>query len=228
MKEAFTRTEMLIGTKAMEALAGARVAVFGIGGVGGYVVEALVRFGVGAIDIIDHDVISETNINRQIIADVNTLGRPKTEVMRERIQSINPDCKATEHKIMYLPDTAEHINFADYTYVVDAVDTVTAKLLIIERAKKAGVPVISCMGTAGKLDPGKLAIGDISETSICPLARVMRKELKARGITDVKVCYSTEEPIKSEEGRPGSSAIVPPSAGLMIAGEVIKDIGGMH
>lgn len=228
MKETFARTEMLIGDKAMEALSCARVAVFGIGGVGGYVVEALVRSGVGAIDIIDHDVISESNINRQIIADVNTIGRPKTEVMHERIARINPDCKVTEHRLMYLPDTADRIHFRDYTYVVDAVDTVTAKLLIIERAKEAGVPVISCMGTAGKLNPGKLTIGDISETSICPLARVMRKELKARGISDVKVCYSTEKPIKTEEGRPGSSAIVPPSAGLLIAGEVIKEIGGMH
>lgn len=224
---------MLLGKEALQGLSNKRVAVFGVGGVGGYVVEALARSGVGAIDLIDNDVVSVSNINRQIIALTDTVGKPKTEVMQERIAKINPDCKVICHNLFYLPEVAEQFPFDSYDYIVDAVDTVTAKIDLIVQAKKRRIPIISSMGTGNKLSPSMLEIADIYETSVCPLARVMRKELKARNIDSCKVVYSKEEPIKplfgekqTEERRaiPGSTAFVPASAGLLIASEVIKDL----
>ena len=222
----FDRTSMLLGREAVELLSRSKVIVFGIGGVGGYVCEALARSGVGTIVIVDKDKVDVTNINRQIIATHDTVGRPKTEVMEERIHSINPDCKVIRHDIFYLPETADEIDFSDADHVVDAVDTVTAKLLIIERAKAAGVHVISSMGTGNKLDPSRFRVADIYKTSVCPLAKVMRRELKKRGINSLKVVYSDEEPLSSGSRTPGSVAFVPPVAGLMIAGEVVRDIVG--
>lgn len=235
MKEQFERTGLLLGEEAVELLQQKRVAVFGIGGVGGFTVEALVRSGVGAIDLIDKDEVSVTNINRQIIATQKTLGMPKVEVMKERILEINPHCKVTTHECFYLPETANQFSFSDYDYIVDAVDTVTAKLELVEQAKEAGTPVISSMGAGNKLDASRFEVADISKTSVCPLARVMRRELKKRGITHLKVVYSREEPLMpkeqiAEEGRrmlPGSVAFVPSVAGLMIAGEVIRDLTGV-
>lgn len=232
MREQFERTGFLLGEEAVGNLAKKRVAVFGVGGVGGYTVEALARSGVGAIDIIDKDTVSISNINRQIIATHKTVGRPKVEVMAERIADINPECKVRAHECFYLPDTAEQFSFEDYDYIVDAVDTVTAKLDLIVRAKEAGVPVISSMGAGNKLDASGFEIADISKTSVCPLARVMRRELKKRGITQLKVVYSKEEPLTpkiqlAEDGKrqiPGSVAFVPSVAGLLIAQEVILDI----
>ncbi len=234
-KEVFGRTEMFFGEDGMARLERSRVAVFGVGGVGGYVVEALVRSGVGAIDVIDNDDVSVSNINRQIIATCDTVGRSKVDVARERILSINPDCKVTAHKLFYLPETAESFDFSQYDYIVDAVDTVTAKLDIIERATALGVPVISSMGAGNKLDPTKLCVCDIYKTSVCPLARVMRRELKKRGVKRLKVVYSTEEAVTLSDGAksvtdgnkrsvPASNAFVPPVAGLIIAGEVVKEL----
>ena len=233
----FSRTELLLGTEALRRLKAARVAVFGVGGVGGFVVEALARSGVGQFDLIDRDTVSETNINRQIIATTKTIGREKTEVMKERVLEINPEAQVFVHQCFFLPDNAAEFDFGQYTYVVDAVDTVTAKLLIIEKAKQAGVPVISSMGAGNKLDPTRFEVADISQTSVCPLAKVMRRELKKRGITEVKVIYSKEEPVAHQtvgeedtERRvtPGSVAFVPSVAGLIIAGEVVKDIAGVQ
>lgn len=234
MKEQFERSAMLLGIDNVNGLSKKRVALFGVGGVGGYVAEALARTGVGALDLIDHDTVSLTNINRQIIATMETVGRNKAEVMKERVLSINPDAQVQVHDCFFLPENAEKFRFEDYDYVVDAVDTVTAKLEIIERAKKAGVPVISAMGAGNKLDPTRFEVADISETSVCPLAKVMRRELKKRGIEKVKVVYSKEEakiplfePPAQEETRkkaPGSVAFVPSVAGLIVAGEVIKDL----
>lgn len=233
MNEKFARTEMLLGTEAMDKLKNTKVAVFGIGGVGGYVAEALVRSGIGKLVLVDNDTVSESNINRQIIATTKTIGRFKTEVMKERALEINPEIKIEECRCFFLPENAEAFDFTEYDYVVDAVDTVTAKIAIIEKAKAAGVPVISCMGTGNKLNPGAFEITDISKTSVCPLAKVMRKELKDRGIQGVKVLYSREEAMKpkvnitAQEGRrstPGSTSFVPPLAGLMIAGEVVRDL----
>lgn len=234
MKEQFERSAMLLGVDNTDGLSKKRVAVFGVGGVGGYVAEALARTGVGALDFIDHDTVSTTNINRQIIATVETVGRNKAEVMKERVLSINPDAQVQVHDCFFLPENAEKFRFEDYDYVVDAVDTVTAKLEIIERAKKAGVPVISAMGAGNKLDPTRFEVADISETSVCPLAKVMRRELKKRGIEKVKVVYSKEEaktplfepPVQEETRKkaPGSVAFVPSVAGLIVAGEVIKDL----
>lgn len=219
------RTKALIGDDSITKLERAKVYVFGIGGVGGYVCEALCRSGVGKFVLVDKDEVSITNINRQIIATTNTVGRYKTEVMKERILSINPQALVECVNEFYLPENAETIDFSDADYVVDAVDTVTAKIEIIKRAKEAGVPVISSMGTGNKLDPTKFAVDDISKTSVCPLAKVMRKELKERGIRGVKVLFSTEEPIRTDLGRtPASISFVPACAGLMIAGEVIKDL----
>ncbi len=222
--EAFSRTEQLLGADAMQRLSAARVAVFGIGGVGGYVAEALARSGVGALDLFDNDTVCESNLNRQIIALHSTIGQYKVDAMKARIADIAPTTKVTTHCCFYMPDNAADYPFGCYDYVVDAVDTVTAKLTIIERAQAAGVPVISCMGTGNKLDPSQLKVADISKTSVCPLARVMRRELRVRGITHVKVLYSTEEPIKSDNTSrtPSSVAFVPASAGLMIAGEVVR------
>ncbi len=230
----FSRTERLFGKNAMQKLAASRVAVFGAGGVGGYVLEALARSGVGAIDIIDSDEICVTNINRQILATRSSVGRAKVDVAAERIADINPDCKVTTHKLFYLPENADMINFNSFDYIVDAIDTVTGKIAIIERAKRLGVPVISCMGTGNKTDPSALKVSDIYKTSVCPLARVMRRELKKRGVEALKVVYSEEEPVApdicadelKDNGRqpPASCAFVPSVAGLMIAGEVIKDL----
>lgn len=242
MENQFSRTELLFGTRAMEKIAGARVAVFGIGGVGGYTVEALVRSGIGEIDLIDSDTVSLTNLNRQIIATKSSIGKYKVDVMRERIMDINPDVKVHVHKCFYLPETKDQFDFSQYDYVVDAVDTVTAKLQIVEEAEAAGVPVISSMGAGNKLDPAAFQVADIYKTSVCPLAKVMRRELKKRGIKRLKVVYSQEIPITpdpellssySEEvsplapqkrSVPGSVAFVPSVAGLIIAGEVLKDL----
>ena len=240
----FQRTEALLGCAAMQKLYKSRVAVFGAGGVGGYVLEALARSGIGAIDIIDGDAISLTNLNRQILATYLTLNRYKADVAAERIGEINPDCKATAHRLFFLPETENSIDFTRFDYVVDAIDTVTGKLKIIEKAKLCGVPAISCMGTGNKLDPSAFKVADITKTSVCPLARVMRRELKKRGISDVKVVYSEEPPSAmqtvdctervdvakiadsglSEKLPPASCAFVPAAAGLLIAAEVIKDL----
>ena len=244
MTEQLSRTAKLIGKENIERLASARVAVFGVGGVGGFTVEALARSGIGHIELIDHDTVALSNLNRQIIATRDTIGRDKVEVMKERILSINPDAEVVVHKCFFLPENKDEFDFSKFTYVVDAVDTVTAKIAIIEEAKNAGVPVISSMGTGNKLDPTKFEVEDISKTSVCPLAKVMRRELKKRGISHVKVVYSKEEAItpteenvaalgseqnnEVTEGRkkiaPGSISFVPSVAGLIIAGEVIKDI----
>ena len=196
MLDQFSRTELLFGKKAMERLSSSRVAVFGIGGVGGFTVEALARSGVGAIDLIDHDKVCLTNINRQIIATHKTVGKYKVDAAAERILEINPDCKVTAHKIFYMPDTQDGFDFSPFDYIVDAIDTVTGKLLIAENAVECGVPVISCMGAGNKLDPAAFEVADIFETSVCPLAKVMRRELKKRGIGRLKVVYSKEEPKK--------------------------------
>lgn len=224
---------MLFGKKAMQKLASARVAVFGIGGVGGYVVEALARSGVGALDLIDNDTVSLTNINRQIIATLETVGKYKVDIAAQRVKEINPDCVVNTHNIFYLPQNADALDFSQYDYVVDAIDTVAGKLAIIEKAHNCGVRVISCMGTGNKTDPTAFRVADINQTSVCPLARVMRRELKKRGITALKVVYSREEPLKPLENSgeasqrreiPASCAFVPSVAGLIIAGEVIKDL----
>ncbi len=228
MEHRFSRTELLIGKEGIDCLKNARVAVFGVGGVGGYAVEALARSGVGSIDLIDHDTISITNINRQIIATEDTIGRQKVEVMRERILSINPEIKVYMHPCFYLPETAGEFDFSRYTYVVDAVDTVTAKLDIIMQAQKAGVPVISAMGAGNKLDPTQFTVADIYKTTMCPLARVMRRELKKRNVKKLKVVYSPEKARKSQAEVPGSVAFVPSVAGLILAGEVIRDLTGIN
>lgn len=234
MLNQFSRTEMMFGKDGMEALANARVAVFGIGGVGGYTVEALVRSGVGAIDIIDNDKVSLTNINRQIYATHKTVGKYKVDIAAERIAEINPDCKVKAYKTFYMPETQGEFDFTKYNYIVDAIDTVTGKLTIIENAQKCGTPVISAMGAGNKLDPTAFEVADIYKTSVCPLAKVMRRELKKRGIKKLKVVYSKEEPVKHAEAAeeessvrrdiPASNAFVPSVAGLIIAGEVIKDL----
>ncbi len=230
----FSRTEILIGKEAMERLKCAHVAVFGLGGVGGYAAEALARSGVGTLTLVDNDTISETNLNRQIIALQSTVGMKKTDAAEQRIKSINPDIKIIKRDVFYLPETAESFDFSEYYYIVDAVDTVKAKLTLAENAQKSNTPIISSMGTGNKLHPEMLEIADISETSICPLARVMRKECKARGIKKLLCVYSKEAPLtpaQTEEtkgtlGRPvpGSTAFVPGTAGLIIAGRVINDL----
>ena len=222
--EIFSRTESLIGKEALEKLKNSRVAVFGVGGVGSYVVEALARSGVGALDLIDNDSVSESNINRQIVALHSTLGKQKTEVAAARVKDINPAIKVREHNLFFLPETADSFDFSPYNYVVDAIDTVSGKLALIERAKAANVPVISSMGTGNKLDPTAFEVADISKTSVCPLARVMRRELKKRGIEKVKVVYSKEDPKETNGSVPASIAFVPSVAGLIIAGEVVKDL----
>ena len=224
MAEQFSRTELLIGKDALDKLQNATVAVFGVGGVGGYVVEALARSGVGSFELIDNDTVSLSNLNRQIIATRDTIGRDKVEVMKERIHSINPEAKVTMRKCFYLPEVAEEFDFSKYSYVVDAVDTVTAKIDIIMRAKAAGVPVISSMGAGNKLDPTKFQVADIYATSGCPLAKVMRRELRKREVESLKVVYSTEEAIQTGQRVPGSVAFVPSVAGLIVASEVVKDL----
>ena len=230
----FSRTELLLGADGMEKLKKARVAVFGIGGVGSYVVEALARSGVGALDLIDKDAVSLTNINRQIIALHSTVGQPKTKVAAARVRDINPACVVRTYQTFFTPDTADEFDFSQYDYIVDAIDTVTGKLALVTRAQAAGTPVISSMGTGNKLDPTAFEVADISKTTICPLARIMRKELRKRGVNHLKVVYSKEEAItpageceEPDPGRrsvPGSAAFVPSVAGLILAGEVIKDI----
>ena len=227
MNDQFQRTRMLIGQENLDKLAAAKVLVFGVGGVGGYVCEALCRGGVGRIDIVDKDVVDVTNINRQIIATHETVGRPKVEVCRERMLSINPDVKVDARQCFYLPERAGEFDFGAYDYVVDAVDNVTAKIDIICNARAAGVPVISSMGTGNKLDPTMFKIADIKDTKVCPLAKAVRKELRKRGVSGVKVLYSEEEPRKplSDDTRtPASISFVPSAAGLIIAGRVILDI----
>ena len=236
METPFSRTQMLLGPEAMEKLQQSRVAVFGIGGVGGYVVEALARAGVGALDLVDHDRIALSNLNRQIIATRETLGEYKVDVAEARIHSINPDCKVTVHRIFFLPETREQFVFSDYDYVVDAIDTVAGKLALVETAKAAGTPVICAMGAGNKLDPSAFRVADIYETSVCPLARVMRSECRKRGIDRLKVVYSTEPPLQPLEqpeasfsarrSTPGSVSFVPSVAGLILAGEVIRDLVG--
>ena len=224
--EQFSRTELLLGEEAMEILKNARVAVFGIGGVGGYVTEALARSGVGAFDLTDKDRVCLSNLNRQIIATHKSIGKYKTEVMRERILDINPEAEVRTHECFYLPETKGDFDFSSYSYVVDAVDTVTAKLSLAEEAKAAGVPMISSMGAGNKLNPFLFETADIYETSVCPLARVMRRELRKRGIDHLKVVYSKEPPLPplKEADGPGSTAFVPSVAGLLIASEVIRDL----
>jgi len=231
----FARTRLILGQEAMDKLKNSRVAVFGLGGVGGYVCEALARSGIGALDLIDNDTVSITNINRQIIATEKTVGRYKTEAAKERVLEINPDCFVTIHTTFFLPDTANKFDFASYDFVVDAIDNVTGKLCLAEKCQETGTPIISSMGTGNKLDPTALTVDDIYNTSVCPLARVMRRECRKRGIKRLKVVYSKEAPIPLKEacapddsgGRrsvPGSTAFVPPAAGLIIASEVIKTI----
>lgn len=254
MKEQFSRTELLLGAEAMERLAAARVAVFGIGGVGGHVVEALVRSGVGALDLIDSDTVSESNLNRQLIAVHSTIGRYKVDVMAERIRDINPQAAVQVYRCFFLPENAGQFPFSEYDYVVDAVDTVTAKLELVMKAQAAGVPVISSMGAGNKLDASAFRVADIYQTSVCPLAKVMRRELKKRGVKSLKVVYSQEQPLipggavrqaqssvtdsvqsrmpdtfseeppKGRRAVPGSVAFVPSVAGLIIAGEVVRDL----
>ena len=227
-----SRTVGLTGEDAFELIRSASVLVFGLGGVGSYVCEGLARAGVGRLGLVDSDVVSESNINRQLVADYETLGRPKVDVEEERIRKVTPDCKVDKYNLFYLPDSeeAKQIDFSKYDYVVDAIDTVSAKLDIIQRAKEAEVKVISSMGTGNKLDNTRFEVCDISKTSVCPLAKVMRKELRNRGIKDVKVVYSKEEPVKCMEdgGKrvPASISFVPSVTGLIIAGEIIKDIMG--
>ncbi|PWJ09749.1 tRNA threonylcarbamoyladenosine dehydratase [Ruminococcus flavefaciens] len=243
MSDIFSRTQLIFGEEAMEILANSRVAVFGVGGVGGYTVEALARSGVGAIDLIDDDKVCVTNINRQIIALGSTVGMYKVDAAEKRIHDINPECTVTCHKMFYMPETADKLDFLQYDYVVDAIDTVTGKIEIIMQAKAAGVPVISSMGAGNKVDPTAFEVADIYKTSVCPLARVMRYQLKRRGVKKLKVVYSKEQPIvpqgkAAEDGSgntdmrtgaarrstPGSNAFVPSVAGLIIGGEVIKDL----
>lgn len=228
-EQAFSRSRMLLGSDNMERLRHARVAVFGVGGVGGYVVEALARTGIGALDLIDNDVVDVTNINRQIIATHSTVGQAKVEVARQRVSDINPDCRVQVHKTFYLPETAGQFDFSQYSYVVDAIDTVSGKLMLVEQAKAAGTPIICAMGAGNKLDPSGFRVADIYDTRVCPLAKVMRKELKKRGIDSLKVVYSEEEPrqpvvsqtlpVPGKRQTPGSVAFVP---------SVVGQIGRAH
>ena len=251
MLNQFSRTELLLGKEAMEKLQNSRVAVFGIGGVGGYTVEALVRSGVGAIDLIDDDKVCLTNLNRQLIATRSTVGKYKVDVMADRIKDINPNCQVNTYKCFYLPENKDDFNFYQYDYVVDAVDTVTAKIQLVMEAKEKDVPIISSMGAGNKLNPAMFEVADIYKTSVCPLAKVMRRELKKRGVKKLKVVYSKEKPIRPIEDMsiscrthcicppgaahkcterrdiPGSTAFVPSVAGLIIASEIIKDIAGV-
>ncbi|MBO5998358.1 MAG: tRNA threonylcarbamoyladenosine dehydratase [Lachnospiraceae bacterium] len=238
MPDQFSRTRLLYGKAAMDKLAHCRVAVFGIGGVGGYTVEALARSGIGALDLIDNDTVCLSNLNRQIIATLDTIGEYKVDAAAKRIASISPDCTVRTYKTFFLPETQDQFDFSDYDYVVDAIDTVAGKLAIIECAKQAGVPVISSMGAGNKMDPSAFKVADLYDTKVCPLARVMRRECKKRGIRSLKVVYSEEEalhPVQDMEseaelppaGRrsiPGSAAFVPSVAGLIIAGEIINDL----
>lgn len=225
----FDRSEILLGSEALKKLKSSTVAVFGIGGVGSYTAEALVRGGIGNLFLFDGDIVSQTNINRQLVATVKTIGMPKIQVAADHCKEVNPEVNITAEQLFFDHENADRIDFSKFDYIVDAIDTVSSKILLIEKAKSAGVPVISCMGAGNKLDPTRFEVTDISKTSVCPLAKVMRYELKKRNITKVKVLYSKEEPIRhgqTENGRPipGSVSFVPSVAGLIIAGEVIKDL----
>lgn len=235
MENQFSRTERLLGKENMEKLAAARVCIFGIGGVGGYVAEALARSGVGHLELVDNDVICLSNLNRQIIATHETLGQYKVDVMKERILSINPTAEVTVYKCFYLPETRAQFDFTNYDYVVDAIDTVAGKIALVLQAEESGTPVISSMGAGNKLDPAAFQVADIYQTSVCPLAKVMRRELKKRGVKKLKVVYSKEQPVAVQNDEesllssprrsiPGSIAFVPSVAGLIIAGEVVKDL----
>ena len=231
MDERFSRTALLLGEAALEKLAAARVAVFGVGGVGGHAVEALARSGIGALDLVDSDVVSLSNLNRQIVALEDTLGRYKVDVAAERVAKINPNCRVTAHRVFFTPETAGQFDFSQYDYVADCIDSVTGKVQLIVSAKAAGVPIICAMGAGNKLDPTRFEVADIHQTSVCPLARVMRRECRVRGIKDVKVVYSREEPIviptpPGQKPVPGSTAFVPAVAGLIMAGEIGKAIAG--
>lgn len=234
MREQFARTQIIYGASSMEKLYAAKVAVFGVGGVGGYVAEALARSGIGHLLLVDNDTVSVTNINRQIIALHSTIGKSKVQVMKARCQDINPDITVEAKECFFLPENSDSFDFSGYSYIVDAVDTVSAKIELIRKAKETGIPVISCMGAGNKTDPAKFMVADISKTTVCPLARVMRRELKARGIKDVKVLFSTESPVMKEVGAekkggglaPGSTAFAPSVAGLLIAATVINEIAG--
>ena len=241
----FERTELLLGREAMCRLADSRVAVFGLGGVGGYAVEALARSGIGALDLVDDDRVAESNLNRQLLATLDTLGQPKTAVAAERVRLINPSCRVTVHQVFYLPETRHLFDFRQYDYVVDAIDTVAGKLALIQQAREAGTPVISCMGAGNKLDPAAFRVADLYETTVCPLARIMRKECRRRGIDRLKVVYSLEPPQiprgvpsveqepdqrpgkSSRRSVPGSVSFVPSVAGLILAGEVVRDLIGI-
>lgn len=236
MLNPFSRTELLIGNEGIEKLKKSKVAVFGIGGVGGYTVEALARSGIGAIDIIDNDKVCLTNINRQIYATQKTIGKYKVEVAKDRILEINPDAIVNTYQMFYTPQNANELDFSNYDYIVDAIDTVVGKLALIEKAKEYNIPIICAMGAGNKMDPTKFEVTDISKTSVCPLARVIRTELKKRKISNVKVVYSKEKPLKlhnliykedtKKTSVPGSNAFVPPVVGLIIASEVIKNLIG--
>lgn len=221
------RTERIMGSAALETLAEKRVAVFGLGGVGGHAAEALARAGVGAIDLVDRDTVDETNRNRQLVALISTVGKAKTDVMRERILDIDPECRVTTHHLFYLPETAAEIDVSDFDFIIDAIDNVTAKLCLIERAKAAGVPLICSMGTGNRLDPSKLIVTDISKVTGDPLAKIMRKELKDRGLGHLTVVASTELPVKTGTRSPGSSPFVPAAAGLLLASYVVRELTGI-
>lgn len=238
MDERFVRTGMLLGEQAMETLKRSRVAVFGVGGVGSYAVEALARSGVGALDLIDHDRVAQSNLNRQLIALNSTLGQYKVDAARARILDVNPDCRVTVWRMFYLPETREQMDFSQYDYIVDAIDTVQGKLSLAEEARRAGVPLISAMGAGNKLDPTAFRVADIYDTAVCPLARAMRTECRKRGIRHLKVVYSQEPPMTptdageapppGKRATPGSVAFVPSVMGLILAGEVIKDLTGVR
>lgn len=243
MREQFSRMELLYGQENMEKLAKSRVAIFGVGGVGGYVVEALARSGVGTLDLIDNDVVAPSNLNRQIIATVSTVGRSKVQVAAERVHEINPEAVVHEYPMFYLPETADQFDFSNYDYVVDAIDTVAGKIALVEQAKASNTPIISSMGAGNKVNPAAFEVADIYDTSVCPLAKVMRHELKKRGIKKLKVVYSKEKALVPDKGAgdsmreaaasgrrstPGSTAFVPSVVGLIIASEVVKDITGVE
>ncbi|MBP3649851.1 MAG: tRNA threonylcarbamoyladenosine dehydratase [Clostridia bacterium] len=240
MEGIFDRTRLLLGAEAMQKLAGSRVAVFGLGGVGGHAAEGLCRSGVGALDLFDNDEVSLTNLNRQLIATQDTIGMPKTEAMRQRLLSINPEVQLEARQLFYLPENADQVDLSRYDYVIDAIDTVSAKLELAVRCDRLGIPLISAMGAGNKLDPTKLVVTDINQTSVCRLARVMRQELRKRGVKKLKVCYSTEpaltplaeesteETAPGKRQTPGSTSFVPSVMGLIIAGQVVRELAGLE
>ncbi len=238
MDDQFSRTRLLLGDDGIEKLKNARVAVFGVGGVGGYAVEALARAGVGALDLIDNDTVACSNLNRQIIATHDTIGKLKVDVAADRVHAINPDCTVRVYRTFYLPENKDQFDFSQYDYVVDAIDTVSGKIALVLQAKEAGVPIISAMGAGNKLDPSMFEVADLYKTSVCPLARVMRTECRKRGIKHLKVVYSKEPPVTpfvsaedmapGKRSVPGSVSFVPAAAGLILAGEVVRDLVGLH